>query len=282
MVESEPNILMQNWEDDYLIETAIESPRVWNTLYDEIEIQELKSDRFDEVLKMIEDHYIYDEPLIQSSLMHTDNGSVKEYLYLVQTWMKDTLSTVAVEQKTGNVVGFLICRFNEIHNRDPEFSNHRVYEGTILRELQNFKHYLTKRGNAYKHNNVDKMLEVYSWFVLPQFRSKGIGTELLKNVIERQLPEYKWFDIKVIAGVFTDKVSQRIATSLGMETLYEFVYSAWTPINKTTGEQKEFFKEIVRENYSAKVMCVNVGQSSSSSVHSGHRSNNIDEHDITL
>jgi len=54
MVESEPNILMQDWEDDYLIETAIEAPRVWNTLYDEIEIQELKSDRFDEVLKMIE------------------------------------------------------------------------------------------------------------------------------------------------------------------------------------------------------------------------------------
>jgi len=53
MVESEPNILMQDWEDDYLIETAIESPRVWNTLYNEIEIQELKSAKFDEVLKMI-------------------------------------------------------------------------------------------------------------------------------------------------------------------------------------------------------------------------------------
>ncbi|KAL4105320.1 hypothetical protein QTP88_020568 [Uroleucon formosanum] len=267
MVESGPNMLMQDWKDDYLIETAIESPRVWNTLYDNIIIQELKSDRFDEVLKMIEEHYIYDEPLIQSSQMHTDNGSVEEYLYLVRTWMKDTLSTVAVEQETGNLVGFLVCRFNEIHNRDPEFSKDRVYEGTILRELQKFKHYLTKRGNAYKHNNVDRMLEVYSWFVLPQYRSKGIGTELLRNVMERQLPEYGWFDIQVVAGVFTDKVSQRIAESLGMVTLYEFVYSAWTATNKTTGEQVEFFKEIVRENYSAKVMSVKIGRSSS--VHSG-------------
>jgi len=58
--------------------------------------------------------------------MHTDNGSVEEYLYLVHTWMKDTLSTVAVEQETGNLVGFLVCRFNEIHNRDPEFSKDRV------------------------------------------------------------------------------------------------------------------------------------------------------------
>jgi len=109
----------------------------------------------------------------------------------------------------------------------------------------------------------------------------GIGTELLRNVMERQLPEYEWFDIKVISGVFTDKVSQRIAASLGMETLYEFVYSAWTPTNKTTGEQEEFFMEIVRENYSAKVMSVKVGPSSSS-VHSDRRSNEIDEQDITL
>jgi len=58
--------------------------------------------------------------------MHTDNGSVEEYLYLVHTWMQDTLSTVAVEQATGNLVGFLVCRFNEIHNRDPEFSKDRV------------------------------------------------------------------------------------------------------------------------------------------------------------
>lgn len=85
--------------------------------------------------------------------------------------------------------------------------------------------------------------------------------------MERQLPEYGWFDIQVVAGVFTDKVSQRIAESLGMVTLYEFVYSAWTATNKTTGEQVEFFKEIVRENYSAKVMSVKIGRSSS--VHSG-------------
>jgi len=49
-----------------------------------------------------------------------------------------------------------------------------------LRELQNFKHYLTKRGNAYKHNNVEKMLEVYSWFVLPEYRNKGLY--LLNNL----------------------------------------------------------------------------------------------------
>lgn len=100
--------------------------------------------------------------------------------------------------------------------------------------------------------------------------------------MERQLPEYEWFDVQVISGVFTDKVSQHIAASLGMVSLYEFVYSAWTPVNKTTGEPDEFFKEIVRGNYSAKVMSVKISASTSSSVHSGRQSNVIDEHDIIL
>ncbi|KAF0771178.1 N-acetyltransferase domain-containing protein, partial [Aphis craccivora] len=46
-------IQYKDWEDEYLIETAIEAPRVWNTLYNDIEIQELKSNKYDEVLKMI-------------------------------------------------------------------------------------------------------------------------------------------------------------------------------------------------------------------------------------
>lgn len=58
--------------------------------------------------------------------MHTDKESVEQYLYLAQHWMMDTLSTVAVEQETGNVVGFLICRNNEMDYRDREFSKEKV------------------------------------------------------------------------------------------------------------------------------------------------------------
>lgn len=58
--------------------------------------------------------------------MHKDKESVDQYLYLARHWLMDTLSTVAVEQETGNIVGFLICRFNELSNKDTEFSRERV------------------------------------------------------------------------------------------------------------------------------------------------------------
>jgi len=67
-----------------------------------------------------------DEPLMVNSKIIEDKESVNQYLYLVQHWMMDTLSTVAVEKKSGNVVGFIICRFNESSRMDPEFSRECV------------------------------------------------------------------------------------------------------------------------------------------------------------
>lgn len=60
------------------------------------------------------------------SQMHKDSVSVEHYLYLSRNWMMDTLSTVAVEQETGKIIGFIICRFNELLNKDREFSRENV------------------------------------------------------------------------------------------------------------------------------------------------------------
>lgn len=81
---------------------------------------------------------------------------------------------------------------------------------------------------------------------------------MLKNVIYRQLPEYEWFEIDVITGVFSSKPSQQIAESLGMETLYDFMYVGWTVKEKETGEDQVFFKEMAPGNYYAKVMSMRV------------------------
>lgn len=60
------------------------------------------------------------------SQINLDNESVAQYLNFARYWMMDTLSTVAVEKKTGNIIGFIICRFNEIALDDDKFSSTRV------------------------------------------------------------------------------------------------------------------------------------------------------------
>ncbi|VVC29773.1 Acyl-CoA N-acyltransferase,GNAT domain [Cinara cedri] len=247
------NVLTENWEDEFL-SGRMELPRVWVTLENGFEIQELQSHRVDEVIEMIKKHYIFEEPIFVGSQIYKDNESVEQYLYLARHWIMDTLSTIAVDKKTNSIVGFLICRFNELFNRDPEMSRERIYSGKTWKELQKFKHYLTKRSNPYKHYKVDNILEIYSWFVLPRYRKKGIGTELLRNVMHRQLPEYKWFELDVIVGMFTSDQSQRIAKSLEMKTLYDFVYAGWTITNKSTGKDERFFKTMKPDSNSATVM----------------------------
>lgn len=64
---------------------------------------------------------------MDKSQMCTDVESVEEYLYLARHWMMDTISsTIAVEQGTGNIVGFLISRFNHIVDKNRQFSKLRV------------------------------------------------------------------------------------------------------------------------------------------------------------
>lgn len=67
-----------------------------------------------------------EEPLMVGSKMYSDSESINQYLYLVRHWIMDTLSTVAVEQNTGKIAGFIICRFKEMYHKDPEFSKERV------------------------------------------------------------------------------------------------------------------------------------------------------------
>lgn len=62
----------------------------------------------------------------------------------------------------------------------------------------------------------------------------------------------------MVTGVFTDKVSQHIAESLGMETLYSFVYAGWKFNDEETNKLQKLFKETVSDNHSAKVMSMKI------------------------
>lgn len=103
-----------------------------------------------------------------------------------------------------------------------------------------------------------KIIEKYFTYDRGRFPPTGIGSALLKNVVYRQLPEYKWYDTDVVAGVFTGKTSQHVAESLGMKTLYDFAYKEWIVKNAKTGNDEPFFKTLASSHLSAKVMAMQV------------------------
>lgn len=64
------------------------------------------------------------------SQINADQNSVEQCLHSARSIMMDTLSTVAIEQETGNLVGFLISGFNELRPQDPEFRKQQVIKTT--------------------------------------------------------------------------------------------------------------------------------------------------------
>ncbi|XP_050527891.1 uncharacterized protein LOC126897985 [Daktulosphaira vitifoliae] len=274
------DFLVEKWTDEDLME-RVRLPRVWETLENGIEIQELQPSRYEEVLTLIKRYYIVEEPLLSGCQFHLDKESVEQFEYLCHFWMKDSLSSVAIDMKSGDVVGFLICRFNELNYADDMYSEKRVlrnkkycpfnirnlrnlrhilqiYRGFKWIELQKFKYFLMTEGNPYEYFNIQSIFQVYLWFVISDFRGHGIGIKLLENVAYKQLPEYEWFESNVITGIFTSRQSQDFAESIGMTTLYEFMYAGWIAKNEEE-EEVEFFSEMQSGNYAAKLMGMRVG-----------------------
>lgn len=85
------------------------------------------------------------------------------------------------------------------------------------------------------------------------FSNVGLGKQLLKCVINNQLPEMLHFGCKVLSGIFTNKKSQNIAKSLGLKQLYEKNQIEWANQNNVI-----FSKNILNENSTASVMACQI------------------------
>lgn len=83
----------------------------------------------------------------------------------------------------------------------------------------------------------------------------GLGKKLLECVINQQLPEMIHFGCNVISGIFTNKKSQEIAKSLGLNTLYEANYVDWANKNNVI-----LSENVLHENMTANVMACRVNQ----------------------
>lgn len=68
----------------------------------------------------------------------------------------------------------------------------QIYEGETWKELQKFKHYLTQKSKTYTRYHIDKLLEIYSWFVLPTYRGKGLLTIKIFSVEQIALNNLKY------------------------------------------------------------------------------------------
>lgn len=75
----------------------------------------------------------------------------------------------------------------------------------------------------------------------------------MECVINQQVPEMLHFGCNVVSGIFTNKKSQSIAKSLGLQTLYEANYTEWANQNNII-----LSKNVLDENLTASVMAYQI------------------------
>jgi len=71
-------------------------------------------------------HFFREEPMCRAVALLEDQTSVKAYLNLIRTWMKDTTSLVALSLASGRVIGVAVMRINSSSDKSDTYNRVRV------------------------------------------------------------------------------------------------------------------------------------------------------------
>lgn len=86
-----------------------------------LSIYDLKNTHF-----LLQDFFIEDDPMCVGCKLNEEEDSVQEFLDLIQLWIQDTQSILAVEDETGEAVGLLVGRANDCWSHTKTMSRMRV------------------------------------------------------------------------------------------------------------------------------------------------------------
>ncbi|KYM96734.1 hypothetical protein ALC62_12526 [Cyphomyrmex costatus] len=173
-----------------------------------------------------------------------DETSIKSYLDLMRTWMKDTTSLVALSLASGRVIGVAVTRINSNSDKSDTYNRVQNFEGDALEKIMGLVNALIKRSNMYKEFDCDIYLRVHVLCVHPSYQQKGVGTALLK--VCTQVASI--LDMSAVGAIFTSGLSQSLALKMGFRFIAEIRYSRWVVNDRVV------FDDTGKGNYSAAFM----------------------------
>ncbi|XP_076240035.1 uncharacterized protein LOC143182736 [Calliopsis andreniformis] len=225
------------------IEQRMKAPLEWDTP-PTCKIKDLHESHYDETLRLIKHHFFREEPMCMASSLLQDQLSVKEYLDVIRTWMKDTTSLVALSPVSGRVIGTAITRICTGSEKTDTYERVQIFEGKTLKRIMHLQNTLIKETDVYEKFGHDNYLRIYILCVHPSYREKEIDITLLAVCMQVAIT----LKMPAIGGVFTSGASQSLARSVGYEMLWEIRYNQWII------DDHVVFDDPGRGNYSAAFM----------------------------
>lgn len=216
-----------------------------NYFVGEIEFVLYKDEHYESLREAIYAAYFQNECCCLGAMLNTPEAepSRTELMWFIRETLKDGLSVMAVDSKSGKVVGHVINKLQVPSSKPNElsfFDNfvQNICKGDEAREMMRFMMDLESEENLYKLFQVETMLEIMILGVLPEYRHKSIGLKLVEislqvakdvrngDALSLLPPEMREFgrQLRIGTAVYASDYSKRIGEKLGFKVHHEYFY----------------------------------------------------------
>ncbi|XP_059616299.1 uncharacterized protein LOC132261478 [Phlebotomus argentipes] len=168
-------------------------------------IEDCTEDRFEEVVELMLNCFIPDEPMSTSLEVLKDEVSLAEMKAMWVETMPQKLTLVCFKEGSSEICGLNVLEINE----QSESKKNELDEvsGKGLRDILKVFIFLKTKADVYKRYNVDKYLHGLGLLTMRKYRGCGIATELLKA----RFPLMKALGLTLTCTVFSGPGSQGAA-----------------------------------------------------------------------
>ncbi|XP_055684454.1 uncharacterized protein LOC129790769 isoform X2 [Lutzomyia longipalpis] len=202
---------------------SVTFPQIWTTfvardpdsgLNVKYRIEDIREDRFDEVLDLMANVFLKDEVTCVSLDLFNDPDFNGRNFWL--EILNKKISVICFKEGSDEICGFNLLEVLEkdVEEPEPEFKSKKVQD---LLKVMNF---VKAKADTYNRHGVDKFLHAMGLLVMPKYRGLGLATEILKA----RVPLGKALGLQLTGTVFTGIGSQRTAAKAGFIEDYSVLY----------------------------------------------------------
>ncbi|XP_070508724.1 uncharacterized protein [Chironomus tepperi] len=192
-------------------------------------IKDLTADLYDDVVKFMFEYFVPDEPAFKSRDIKLDKLAIIEISRIWREQLGQNVSIVCFKEGNDEIVAVNILGVKSISNDDDEGyeDEDKKITSQDLHDIISLHNLLEKQFNPYKTFDTASYLSDFGLAVHPDYRRRGIGTEMLK-IRAKLLND---LELKVAVSHFVGTASQHMAAKVKYSESYVLSYDELYRIN---------------------------------------------------
>nr|CAD7606873.1 unnamed protein product [Timema genevievae] len=198
--------------------------------FEDMEFSLIPEERYEDVIHHLRNNFFADEPLNSAvSLVQPGDPHAELEEHSLNT-LKDGLSQMAVHRDTGQVIGVALNGIQGPDDLAASQAKLTTLTDEKFRQIFDLLYGANLTLDLFRQHGVDRIFECRILSVDKRFRGRGLARELLRR--SEEVARENGF--KVFKEDATGFFSQKVAESVGLQTVHELRYEDYT--SPDTGE----------------------------------------------